>query len=206
MGITETVTDLLDPVVATLDVELVDVEWNGNTLRVVIDGPSDQGVTTDQLAKVNRLAGPILDQHEPIPGRYTLEVSSPGVERSLSKPDHYARAVGEDVIVKLNPGVEPRRIKGTLVSSDAEMAVIDANEIDGVDLKATEQHTVNLLDVAKARTFFDWGPKPKPGGQKNGKQKNSKKSSKNKQAPSHQKPNTQPNKQSNTQSKERDKS
>ncbi len=194
MGITETVTDLLDPVVATLDVELVDVEWNGNTLRIVVDGLADNGITTEQLTKVNRLASPILDQHDPIPGRYTLEVTSPGVERQLTKPNHYIRAIGEDVVIKLVPGVEPRRIKGRLVESDNERAVIDAVEIDGVDLTEIENHQISLSDVAKARTVYEWGPGPKPGKQKQKlKQPPSKQQQKSKQQASKQ---PQPNSQS----------
>ena len=99
MSIPETVTELLAPVVATLDVELLDVEWNGNSLRVVVDrtwAPGEvidktNGITTQQLADVNRLISPILDQHDPIPGRYTLEVSSPGIERKLATVDHFRR-------------------------------------------------------------------------------------------------------------------
>src|SRR5688572_26160369 len=111
MSVEERVDELLSPVVATLDVELVDVELAGGILRLTVDRPDrrdrEDGVTTDQLAKVNRLVGPLLDQHDPIPGRYTLEVSSPGLERSLKRPDHYRRAVGEVVVVKLGPGDGP---------------------------------------------------------------------------------------------------
>ena len=62
------VFELLSPVVATADVELLDVEWTGGTLRVVLDHAD--GVTTEQLTSVNRLVSPILDQHDPVPGRY----------------------------------------------------------------------------------------------------------------------------------------
>ena len=103
MGVTETVSELLEPVVLSLGAELVDVEWSGSTLRLVVDAAD--GVTTDQLAKVNRMASPILDQHDPVPSRYTLEVSSPGVERNLTRPGHYERAIGEEVVVKMTPGM-----------------------------------------------------------------------------------------------------
>jgi ribosome maturation factor RimP len=162
MGIPETVMELLDSVVATIDVELVDVEYNGNTLRVIVDQPN--GISTGLLAKVNRLVSPILDEHDPVPGRYTLEVTSPGVERNLSRPEHYQRAVGEDVVLKMYPGVDPRRIKGMLTESIDDRLVVEVREIDGNNLNDPERHVVSLSDVAKARTFFDWGPTPKPGG------------------------------------------
>ena len=174
MGVPETVTELLEPVLATLGVELFDVEWAGSTLRIIID--ADEGVTTDQLTKVNRMASPILDQHDPIPGRYTLEVSSPGVERNLTRLDHFNKAIGEQVVVKLNPGTDPRRVKGTLLEADAARLVIDVVEVDGNPLKAIERHELQQADVAKARTVFEWGPKPKPGGKQNQKGKQAKKS------------------------------
>jgi ribosome maturation factor RimP len=164
MPVAETVAELLAPIIATLGVELIDVEWIGSSLRVVVD--EDSGITTDRLAEVNRLISPILDQHDPVPGRYTLEVSSPGVERKLVRPDHFRRAIDEDVVVKLQPGVEPRRVKGRLVSYADEIVGVDAIEVDGVDLAEPEPFRIPLHDIAKARTVFAWGPAPKPGGKK----------------------------------------
>lgn len=168
-GVDQVVSDLLAPVIETTGVELIDVEWSGGTLRVVVDEVASDGggVTADRLAEVNRLISPVLDQHDPVPGKYLLEVSSPGVERPLRRDDHYNRAVGEDVIVKLVPGADPRRVKGRLVSFENDTLQIDVVEVDGVDLAEPERHEITLDDVAKARTHFDWGPAPKAGGNKN---------------------------------------
>ena len=152
--VADRVQRLLAPVVATAQVQLFDVEWTGGTLRVVLD--REGGVGTDTLAQVNRLISPILDQHDPVPGRYTLEVSSPGVERPLRRLDHFRRAVGEDVVVKTSPGVEPRRLKGQLQAVADGRLELDVTEVDGVDLPAPEQRTVQLADVASARTVYDW--------------------------------------------------
>ncbi len=99
MTVEDRVFELVNEAVVACGVELFDVEYIGATLRLVIIDP-EGGVSTDQLAKVNRAAGALLDEAEPIPGRYTLEVSSPGLERKLVKPLHYERSVGEIVIVK----------------------------------------------------------------------------------------------------------
>ncbi len=158
---------LLAPVVATLSVELVDVQWSGGTLRLAIERPDadpEDGVTTDTLAAANRLVSPLLDQHDPVPGRYNLEVSSPGVERPLRRTEQFTRAVGENVIVKTIPGHDPRRVRGLLRSFEEERLTIDVVEIDGVDLTEIETHEVAMADVASARTHFDWGPTPKKGG------------------------------------------
>lgn len=164
MPVAETVTELLRPVVDMLGVELIDVEWVGSSLRVVVD--EGDGITTDRLAEVNRVISPILDQHDPVPGRYTLEVSSPGVERKLTRPDHFTRAIGENVIVKLHAGTDPRRIKGSLLAFADDTLTVAATELDGIDLGEPETHQVSLAEVDKARTVFDWGPSPKPGGKK----------------------------------------
>ena len=173
MNVEERVDELLSPIVPTLDVELLDVEFTGGILRLVID--REGGVSTDQLAEVNRLVGPILDQHDPVPGRYTLEVSSPGLERPLKRPDHYRRAVGETVVVKMAPGMEPRRYKGELTAVDDATATVAVTEIDGVDLAEPRTEELALNQVDSARTVFEWGPQPKPGGGGGKRSKQSKK-------------------------------
>lgn len=157
--VADRVHDLVAPVVATFGVELVDVEWTGGTLRVVVDQPG--GITTEKLTEVNRLISPLLDQHDAVPGRYLLEVSSPGVERALRTHAHFVRAIGEDVTVKLVPAVEPRRVRGRLTAVDDQRLTVDAVEIDGVARPTAETHRIDLVDVAKARTVFDWDSMPK---------------------------------------------
>lgn len=171
----DTVAELLEPIVASLGADLVDVDFNGGILRLTVD--QEGGVTTDVLATVNRTVSPILDQHDPVPGRYTLEVSSPGVERKLTKFAHFERAVGENVIVKREPGLDPRRIKGALVEIEGDdlataTLVVDATEFDGVDLPDVDRFRVAMNEIDTARTVFDWGPAPKPGGKNAGAAKN----------------------------------
>lgn len=192
MTVQEQVHRLLAPIVATLDVELWDVEYSGSTLRVVID--HSEGITTDRLAEVNRLISPILDQHDPVPGRYTLEVSSPGLERPLKRIVHFQRAIGEEILVKMVSSVAPRRFKGRLLAIEAArndlethpaaestehdagagpvveddlsldgVLSLEATEIDGIELDQPEPRQLQLADVATARTVFVWGPTPKPG-------------------------------------------
>lgn len=173
MGIPERVTELAQPVALAVGAEIVDVEWHGGLLRVVVDQPG--GVTTETLTEVNRQLSTLLDQHDPVPGRYTLEVSSPGVERPLNRPDHWARAVDEDVIVKLGPEHEVRRLKGRLVAVEDGTATIDVAEIDGVDQPERSVRQVAIDDVASARTVFEWGPAPKPGDKRSRSDKSAKK-------------------------------
>jgi ribosome maturation factor RimP len=93
----------------------------------------------------------VLDELDPVPGKYTLEVSSPGLERTLRTPDHYRRAIGEKVRIKLRAELEgTRRIEGVLT---------DAGD-DGVTV---DDRRVSYADIDRARTVFEWGPTPKPG-------------------------------------------
>jgi len=184
MGVAEEVFELLDPVVTTAGARLFDVEWSGTVLRVLVDAPDDSesGIAVDALAKINRLISPILDDDDPIPGRYTLEVSSPGVERKLTRDYHYQSAIGEQVVVKTVPGHTPRRVKGTLKSVTEKSMTVAAIEIDGTDQKTPEDFSFSFDEIERTKTVFNWGPTPKTGGKQNQpkQNKNSNKSKKQK--------------------------
>jgi len=155
MSPTDRVRELVEPVVADLDIELVDVELTGGILRVTVDRVG--GLDLDVIAQATRAVSRLLDEHDPVPGRYTLEVSSPGLERRLRTPDHFVRAIGSEVTVKTRTEVDgERRFRGTLVAADEA----------GVTLRLADdagERTLAHDQVEKARTVFDWGPTPKPG-------------------------------------------
>lgn len=148
------VTDLVAPVASRLGLSLYDVVQPGGTLRVVIDRPG--GVDVDTLAEASREISRALDEADPIAGSYTLEVSSPGLERSLRTPEHFAGAVGERVKVKLGPEAPgERRIEGVLLAADDSSLTIAAEH---------GEMTLPLSDVSSARTVFVWDPKAKSPG------------------------------------------
>jgi ribosome maturation factor RimP len=107
----ERVRRMLEPTVTGLGYELLGVELQGSgaraLLRLYIDAPS--GVSVDDCARVSHQVSGVLDVEEPIRGPFTLEVSSPGVERPLFTPAQYERFTGERVRVKLEVPVEGRR-------------------------------------------------------------------------------------------------
>ncbi len=164
MGVEERVSELIEPVISGMSLDLVDVEFAGGVLRLTVDQPGG-GITTDTLADVNHSVGPLLDLEDPVPGRYTLEVSSPGLSRKLRTPDHFRRAVGETVIFKLPPGGEVRRLKGTLTAADDTAATVEVTEIDGIDQKVSQARTVEFYDIESAATQFEWR-KQKPKGKR----------------------------------------
>lgn len=151
---TDELYDALLPVVAAYDLELVDVEAGTGLVRVTVD--REGGIDLDGLASANRSLSAALDDLDPMPGRYTLEVTSPGVERRLRTPAHFERAVGETVSVRLTAGTDaPRRLEGRLASADEEGLEIEPP--DGPPVR------VRYDAVERARTVFSWGPSPKPG-------------------------------------------
>ena len=153
MAIVDRVRELVTPVVEAESVDLYDVEHNGGVLRVLVD--VEGGIGIDDLKRISRAVSRRLDETDPMPGRYTLEVSSPGLERPLRTPEHFRRAVGESIKVKTMPTPEgARRLEGTLLGADE----------GGFDIETDEdQCRVRYDEVSKARTVFDWGPTPRSG-------------------------------------------
>ncbi|MEY2450553.1 MAG: ribosome maturation factor RimP [Acidimicrobiaceae bacterium] len=149
MNIVERVREVVEPLLARQSLTLYDVEQSGSSLRITVDAPG--GVDLEAIAHATRLISVALDEHDPFPSKYTLEVSSPGLERPLRTPAHFAGAVGTTVSVKTNARVEgERRLKGTLIAADDEGITIG-------------DHTLRYDEIEKARTVFEWGPAPKPG-------------------------------------------
>jgi ribosome maturation factor RimP len=154
------VQDLISPIVSDLKLDLYDLEFNGGMLRVTIDTRpgSAGGVTLDQVALVTRLVSRDLDHHDPIPGHYTLEVSSPGLERTLRTAAHYQREIGKTLQIRLRAVVNgERRLQGVLISADESAATIQLAD------KAMSERVIPYDQVDRARTVFQWGPVDKPG-------------------------------------------
>jgi len=108
------VHSLVAPIIADLKLDLYDLEFRGGTLRVTIDTPagSTGGVDLEAIALATRLIGREFDHHDPVPGHYTLEVTSPGLA-------HYQREIGKTIAVRLRDKVNVgRRVQGVLVSAD----------------------------------------------------------------------------------------
>jgi ribosome maturation factor RimP len=141
--------------------DLVDLEVRPGLVRVTVD--REGGIDLDGLSEANRLISGQLDELDPLPGRYTLEVSSPGLERSLRRPEHYARAIGSTVSVRTVPGViESRRVTGTLASAGDDGFVLELREPPDTSVG------LRYCDVERARTVFEWGPAERPGGASRG--------------------------------------
>jgi ribosome maturation factor RimP len=152
VDVLEEVSDLAESVVRRRSLSLWDVEMGGSKgsriVRVYVDG--DDGVDLDTVAEVSEEISRGLDLRDPIEGRYTLEVSSPGLERSLKRPEHYARSVGKQVIVKTKSRMvgDSHRVDGTILDARDESVTLRTDQQEEVDVPYEE--------VKSARTVFEW--------------------------------------------------
>jgi len=145
----------IDPYVAAEGIELDDVEvlGGGRIVRVTVDG--EEAVGVDRIAELSRGISRLIDEDDPFKGSYTLEVSSPGLERRLTRPQHYIKSLGRQAKVKTFAEIGGRKDHvGTIVAADETTFT--------VAIEAEEQ-TISYTDVSSARTIFVWEKGPRPG-------------------------------------------
>ena len=144
---------LIEPICDDLVVELVDVEYNHGIIKVVID--EEGGLNSQTLVDMTKEISRMIDREDPIPGRFTLEVTSPGVERPLKKPTHFQRAIDSDVAIKTEPNVDgDRRVAGRLLSADDQTITVETD---------TGARTLRYDEIRTAKTTYPWDPKVRPG-------------------------------------------
>ena len=136
---------LLEPAIENMGYELADLELKtggaDGIVRVFID--KADGIDVEDCEAVSRQVSAILDVEDPVQGNYALEVSSPGLDRTLTKPAHFKRFMGQDVRVKLRfPLLGRRNFRGALKSADDEKIEV---EVDG------ESHSLPIATIESAR-------------------------------------------------------
>ena len=153
-----TVSDIwtvVEPYLAAERLELDDVELlgrgPGTVLRVVVDG---ENVSVDRLADVSRGLSRLLDNETALNDAYRLEVTSPGLERNLRLPSHYAKSVGREVVVKVAEGDKKATLRGVLAEAGETNFTVESED---------ERSVVDYEDVLTAKTVFRWEKAPKPG-------------------------------------------
>jgi ribosome maturation factor RimP len=164
-AVTRRVWELSEPLARAAGLELVDVQYRPEggrlILRVLLDRFADHpaqtpaaGVTLDELARVSRELGDVLDAHDAVPGRYHLECSSPGLNRPLVRPEHFRRAVGQRVRVRMQDPIDGRRqFRGVLDDATEQSITVHDPDVGVVSLA--------LAGIERASTEFEF---PSPGG------------------------------------------
>ena len=152
LEVTEKVREIAERVARSEGLEIVDVQMLGGggsrLLRIFIDKP--EGVTHADCEMISQNVGTILDVEDVVPGsRYTLEVSSPGVERKLTKPGDFERFIGQKVKVALREPVENQRSWTGTLASFAE-GILTLEPSPGREIRFP------LEQVEKANLKFEW--------------------------------------------------
>ena len=126
--------DMLEPGISSMGYELVGVEFQtggkgGGLLRIYID--SEQGITADDCQKVSYQVSGVLDVEDPIPGHYTLEISSPGLDRMLFRPQDFERFAGQLIKLRTTYPIEGRRkFKGRLTGLQGDNVVFEQDDME----------------------------------------------------------------------------
>lgn len=149
-GIEQKVWPLAERISDELSLEVVDVEFVKEAgryfLRIYIDKP--EGVDLDDCQAFSERIGVLLDEEDPIPQAYYLEVSSPGVERPLKKPADFERFAGREAQIKTFAAIDgQKQFKGKLLGIRDGQVVLD----DG-----KKEHQIPLEQIAKAHLTFDF--------------------------------------------------
>ncbi len=147
----ERIRTLLEPSLAQLGFDLVAVEWvgggHGQILRLSID--SAAGVNADDCGAVSDAVSPVLDAEDPIERAYTLEVSSPGIDRPVQRHEDFDRFVGYRIKIKLVEGHPRRRYTGSLAGRDGDEITVTVDGTDHRILLATVERANLVLDLAQ---------------------------------------------------------
>lgn len=145
------ITELIQPYLMAQGVELVDLELTQpqrgrSTLRLFVDRPQG-GITLDEITRVSRVVGELLDVHDPISSSYTLEVSSPGLTRKLKKPQDYERYAGR--LVRLTT-------RGPWQGKQVHRGILKGLANEEVSLEEDQELVrIPLREIAKARLDFE---------------------------------------------------
>lgn len=143
------IRELVEPSLERLGYELVAVEWLGGTqgriLRLSIEAPGS-GISADDCARVSDAISPLLDEEDPVDGRYVLEVSSPGIDRPVQRPEDFERFAGYRIKLRLVEGHPRRRYAGELRGFEEGDVIV---RVDGVD------HRIALESVQRANLVLD---------------------------------------------------
>ena len=144
------IESLLKNIINDLGYEIYDVQYSkegkNNYLRIFID--KDEGIDLNDCETVNNAINDILDEADYIKDQYFLEVSSPGLERTLRKKEHFMKQIGNEIMVKLYRPIDKKKeFSGTLTYYNDDSIGLD---IQGNEIK------IDLKDIALAKTIFNW--------------------------------------------------
>lgn len=139
-----TLIKLSEPVLKDLGFELVLLEFKGGILQILAENPKTGNLSLDECAAISKILSPLLEVEDPIAGAYTLEISSPGIDRPLIRPEDFEKFKGFEAKVEMEDSLEngQKRFRGVILGSkDGFIGLL----VDGV------QHSLEFANVRRAR-------------------------------------------------------
>src|SRR5215470_15663907 len=144
----ERIAKLITPAIEAMGFDLVRVQLSGSqrpTLQIMAEPVSGRAMSVDDCAEISRAISAVLDVEDPIAGAYSLEVSSPGIDRPLTRTKDYERFIGHEAKIETNAPVDGRkRFKGAIKAVDTKAVAL---EVEGTDLRIpfAEIHKAKLV-------------------------------------------------------------
>ncbi len=157
MDLQNRIEEIIEAPLAARGYEVVRIQLSGQVrkvLQIMIERTDGVGITVDDCAAVSRVASVLLDQYEPVTGPYTLEISSPGLDRPLVKHKDYLRFQGHKVVIRTHMLIEGRKTFAGLLSRVDEETVTVSMTLSGSD-EPTEV-TIPFADIRSARLQIDF--------------------------------------------------
>lgn len=146
-GVEARVTKLIEPLAESLGLELVRVRFKGGVLQIMAERP-DGTMRIEDCTKLSKTIEPVLDEADPIAEGYSLEVSSPGIDRPLTRPKDFSNWAGHETKIEMRLPIDGRkRFRGVLKGVREEDAILQMTEKDG----RTQTVLLPLTDIAEAK-------------------------------------------------------
>lgn len=150
MSLQESILELIESVIDGEEVFLVDTEFKGNAQNQIISvfiDTKEGGVNIDICAKISREIGFLIDTKELITGKYTLNVSSPGLDRPLKDERQFPKNVGRNAAVKYKSDGETKSVKGQFSTYNAETITIDTGNGKLIEILKGDLIEIRILPV-----------------------------------------------------------
>lgn len=134
---------IVEPVIKDMGFNLVMLEFKSGILQILAEDPKTGNLSLDDCTAINKMLSPVLEVEDPIPGAYTLEISSPGIDRPLMKAEDFAKYAGYDAKVELDEAFDgQRRFRGKIIGVKDEFVTLLVDKVE---------HRLEIAAMKKAR-------------------------------------------------------
>lgn len=135
---------IVGPVIQDMGFNLVMLEFKGGVLQILAEDPRTGNLSLDDCTAINKALSPLLEVEDPIPGAYTLEISSPGIDRPLINASDFTKYVGYEAKVELDEAVNAnqRRFRGRIVKEENDFVTLLVDKVE---------HRLEIAAIKRAR-------------------------------------------------------